>query len=105
MYKDHKLGGGTRAHKVHKLGCGTISHEVHKGCWQVGGKTGGDVPWLMWLGLLVEAVSCVCLVRTPNQLSPSQSIFLSKYKYSLVKISHWSLVTGGYAARFLGPQH
>ena len=59
-YKDHKLGGGTRAHKVHKLGWGTRAHEVYKEYWQVGGTTGTGVLlrhpvpswgvlWLMWL--------------------------------------------------------
>ena len=42
-YYEHKLGGGTREHKVHQLGGGTRANKVHKDFWQVGGMTGTGV--------------------------------------------------------------
>ena len=34
-YWNHKLGGGTSAHKVHKFVDGTRAHKVHQWCWLV----------------------------------------------------------------------
>ena len=91
---------------------------MHKRCWQLGGTRGAGVLWqhpVPSFGVpqltcnshrAMVAVICQWLsfVLALSGLSISLTVnLLIVINYRSVKICHWSLVSGGRAARFSGP--